>query len=89
MEFKFVLTDYIEQAMSQAVYEELDDGSYGGVISCLNVVAFGGSLNECQVELRATLEDWIVVGLRKGFSIPVISGIDLHAEIAGEPVESL
>ena len=89
MEFKFVLTDYIEQAMSQAVYEELEDGSYGGEIPCLSVAAFGSTLSKCQEELRATLEDWIVVGLRKGFSIPAISGIDLYSEIACEPVESL
>ena len=89
MEFKYVLTDYIEQAMSLAVYEELEDGTFAGEISCLSVVAFGDSLSECQEELQATLEDWIVVGLRKGFSIPAIAGIDLYAEIACEPVESL
>ena len=89
MEFKFVLTDYIEQALTQAVYEDLGDGTFGGRIPCLGVIAFGDTLPECQKELQATLEDWMLVGLKLGFTIPAVAGIDLNAEVACEPVESL
>jgi hypothetical protein len=43
-------------------------------------------LRECEDELRATLEDWIWVGLKLGHSLPVIAGIDLNQEPTYEPV---
>ncbi len=90
MEFKFVLTDYIEQAMSQAVYEELEDGTFGATIPpCWGVMAFGCSTSECKEELQSVLEEWIVVGLRLGDTLPIVAGIDLNFEVVGEPVESL
>jgi hypothetical protein len=42
------------------------------------VAAFGATLRECENELRSTLEDWILVGLRLGHKLPVIAGIDLN-----------
>jgi hypothetical protein len=42
------------------------------------VAAFGKSLRECEGELRSTLEDWILVGLRLGHKLPVLAGIDLN-----------
>ena len=89
MRFKFILTDYINQAMSLAEYEELEDGSWCGRIPCLSVITFESSEPDCRKELQATLEDWILVGLRNGFSIPPVAEIDLYAETANEPVESL
>ena len=38
------------------------------------VIAFGKSLRECESELRSTLEVWILVGLRLGHKLPVLSG---------------
>lgn len=90
MEFKFVFTDYIEQAMAQAVYEELEENSFAGRIPpCLGVVAFGNTLPECQEELRSVLEDWMLVCFRMGDTLPVVAGIDLNLEHLREPVESL
>ena len=90
MEYKFVLTDYIEQAMAQAVYEELDEGTLGATIPpCWGVIAFGNTMPECKEELQSVLEDWLLTGLRWGDEIPVVAGIDLNVEIVGEPVESL
>jgi len=38
---KFVLTDYIERAMSLAMYDKLEDGSFAGKIpACHGVIAF-------------------------------------------------
>ena len=90
MRAKFVLTEYIEQAMAQAQIEELEAYNFAGRIpSCPGVVAFGNSETECREELRSVLEEWIVVGIRLGHSLPVVGGIDLNTEVASEPVESL
>ena len=90
MQGKFVLTDYIEQAMAQAVYEELEDGLFGATIPpCWGVIAFGNTKEECHEELRSVLEDWILTGLVWGDTLPIINGIDLNVEVPREPVESL
>ena len=90
MEFRFTLTDYIQQAMAQAVYEDFDDGAVCGTIPpCIGVFALGDTRPECQEELQSVLEDWILTGLRWGDPMPVVAGIDLNVEIVREPVESL
>ena len=43
-------------------------------------IAFGNTFAECQIELRSTLEDWVLVGLKLGHALPVIAGIDLNQE---------
>jgi predicted RNase H-like HicB family nuclease len=84
---RFVLTGYVEQAMAQATYDKLEDGSFAGRIPpCKGVVAFGSTLRECEDELRSTLEDWILVGLKLGHPLPMIADIDLNREPRYEPV---
>lgn len=87
---RFVLSDYVGEALSQATYEKLEDGSYAGRIPpCPGVVVFGTSLRECESELRSTLEDWILVGLQLKHPLPVLQGIDLNKEPSREPVDAL
>ena len=90
MEVRFILSSYVENAMAQAVYDKLEDGTFTGRIPpCKGVVAFGSSLRGCEEELRSTLEDWILVGLKLGHPLPVIEGIDLNKEPTYEPVGTL
>jgi len=56
---------------------------------CKGVIAFAPTLRECEDELRSTLEDWILVGLKLGHPLPLISGIDLNKEPRREPVEAM
>jgi len=63
----FILTDYLERALAQAEYNKLEDGTFSGRIPvCKGVVAFGKTLRECETEMRSTLEDWVLVGLKLG-----------------------
>ena len=87
---RYVLGDYVGEALAQAAFEKLEDGSYAGRISaCPGVIAFGTSLRECENELRSTLEDWILVGLQLKHPLPLIAGIDLNKEPAREPVDAV
>lgn len=87
----FPVTAYFEAAMELARYDKLSDGTYAGEIPKLpGVVAFGGTLRECERELRATVEDWVLVGLRMGHPLPKLAGIDLgkhrrHGRLASTP----
>jgi hypothetical protein len=73
MEGQFILTDYVEQALAQAVYDKLEDDTFAGRISpCQGVIAFGNTLRECEGELHSTLEDWMLLGLKPGDVLPVL-----------------
>lgn len=90
MAVRYVLSEYVELAMAQAVYDKLEDGTFAGRIpACKGVLAFGPTLRECEEELHSTLEDWILVGLKLGHPMPVIGEIDLNKEPSSEPVDTL
>lgn len=78
---RYALSDYIQEALTMANIEKLEDGSYVGKIpNCQGLIAFGNTFIECQIELRSTLEDWVLVGLRSGHALPIIAGINLNQE---------
>ena len=85
----FPLTAYIEAAMELAHYDKLEDGGFAGEIRKLpGVIAFGKTLSQCEHELRSTLEDWIVVGLRLGHDLPKLAGVDLNGRGHGRLASS-
>lgn len=89
MTVRFILTEYVNQLMANAEYDKLEDGTFAGRIpQCKGVVAFGITLYECEDELHSVLEDWILVGLKLGHSLPVVAGIDLNKEPTYEPVDA-
>jgi predicted RNase H-like HicB family nuclease len=90
MAIRYILSEYVQQAMSEAVYDKLEDGTFAGRIPvCKGVLAFGPTLRECQDELHSTLEDWILLGLKLGHLLPVIGAIDLNREPSRESVDTL
>jgi predicted RNase H-like HicB family nuclease len=75
----YILSDYLERALALAEYSKLEDGSFSGRIpECKGVIAFGGTLRECEIELHSTLEDWVLVGLKLGHELPLIGSMNLN-----------
>jgi predicted RNase H-like HicB family nuclease len=73
-----MLTEYIARAMRKAHYEMMENGRFFATIpKCKGLWAQGKSLEECREELRCTLEDWLLLGLQLGHTLPVIDGISL------------
>jgi predicted RNase H-like HicB family nuclease len=88
MSGNYILSDYVNVALEQAEYDKLEDGSYAGRIpACTGVVAFAGSLRQCESELRSTLEDWVLVGLKLGHPLPILADLDLNKAPAYESME--
>jgi predicted RNase H-like HicB family nuclease len=84
---RFILSDYVDQALANAVYDKLEDGTFAGRIPlCKGVVALGPTLREREDELRSTLEDWILAGIELGHALSMIADIDLNKEPAHKPV---
>jgi predicted RNase H-like HicB family nuclease len=58
MAIRFILSDYVDRAIAQAIYDKLEDSTFTGRIPvCKGVIAFASTLRECEDELRSTLED--------------------------------
>jgi predicted RNase H-like HicB family nuclease len=73
MSKRYVLSQYVELATAQEVYNKLEDGSFSGRIpSCQGVLAFAATRKACEEELRSGLEDWILVGLKLHHHLPVM-----------------
>jgi len=69
-----MLIDYINKALRKADYDKLEDGSFSGRIpQCPGVMAFGKTVFECRKELESVLEGWLIIKIRHGDTLPVIS----------------
>jgi predicted RNase H-like HicB family nuclease len=78
-----MLTAYITAAMSRAKYKLIDDGTYFGEIPGLRGVwANAKSLEGCREELQEVLEDWLVLKLRDGDTIPRIGRVQFSKRSA-------
>lgn len=74
-----MLIEYINKAMSKAVYDKLEDGSFSGKIpQCPGVVAFGETLYQCRQKLISSLEGWLIIKNRHGDRLPVVGRINLN-----------
>ena len=75
-----MIVQYIQEAMSTAKYEILeDDGSfYAEIPLCKGVYANASSLEECRRELESTLEQWILIRIHRNLKVPVINNIELR-----------
>ena len=77
-----MLPAYINAAMRKAHYEILpnNEGYFGKIEGLQGVWANAETLESCREELRETLEEWILLGIKMGHTIPVIDGIDLNVK---------
>lgn len=74
-----MLTEYIDHAMRKAHYELMENGRFFATIPrCTGLRAQGKTLEAGREELRSTLEDWLLLGLQLGHTLPVIDGINLN-----------
>ncbi|MGI8827321.1 MAG: type II toxin-antitoxin system HicB family antitoxin [Chloroflexota bacterium] len=83
MPLQTVLEHYAREAVKQATYEHLEDGSFVGRVPPLKgAIAFGPDAPQCESELLSVVEDWARVGVQRGLRLPVIGGVDLNTEEA-------
>ncbi len=73
-----MLTKYIEAAMKRAHYEIMEDGDVFATIPGLKGLwASAPTKQECEVELRETLEGWLIVMLRRDQVLPPMGRVSL------------
>jgi predicted RNase H-like HicB family nuclease len=66
-----MIRQYVETALRKARYEKLPDGTfYGEVAPLRGVLATGASLEGCRDQLAEVVEEWILVRVARGLSVP-------------------
>lgn len=67
--------------MQHAQFERMEDGRFFGTIPpCPGVWADGDRIEQTRRELQSVLEDWILVKVRFGDTMPVIDGVDINPQ---------
>lgn len=74
-----MLAEYIKSAMQLATYKLLDgeEGYFGEIPGFQGLWANAPTPEACQVELEEALEEWILLGLKLGHSLPEIEGMTI------------
>ncbi len=76
-----MLTNYVQAVLHRATYELLDNGNFYAEIPGLQeLYANAPTLEACREELKDSLEEWIVLGLQLGYSLPILDGISLSSK---------
>ena len=76
-----MLIQYIQAAMRHAELEQTEDGRWFAKIPlCPGLWACGDSRQKSYQELESTLEDWILIKVRQGDTMPVIDGVDINPQ---------
>ena len=67
---------YVEQALTRADYEELEDGAYVAEVPGLQgVLGTGETLEGCRGNLAEVVEEWVLVRVARGLSVPPLGDV--------------
>lgn len=70
-----MISRYVQRALDRARYQLLDDGTFAATVSSLRgVIATGPSLEACRRDLADVVEEWILVRVSQGLSVPSLGG---------------
>jgi predicted RNase H-like HicB family nuclease len=70
-----MFAEYLQAAMSHAVYGQFEDGSYfGSIPGFRGVIANELTLEATQRELTEVLEDWILYRISEHLDLPEVDG---------------
>lgn len=78
-----MLIEYIQAALAKAQYKKLEDRTWFAELpSFKGVWANGETVEDCRNELVEVLEEWIILKLRDGDTIPRVKGIQIKIKAA-------
>ena len=76
-----MFAEYLQAAMTHAVYEQIEDGTYFGVVPQFpGAWANGTTLEACAKELESVIEGWILLAIADHEELPDIDGHKLVAK---------
>jgi predicted RNase H-like HicB family nuclease len=78
-----VILKYIDKALRRARYTQPDPGVFCATVQGLRgVIATASTLETCRDQLAETIEEWVLVRVARGLSVPPISGVTVSVKKA-------
>ena len=78
-----MIREYVEKALRSARYDKLEDDTfYGEVPRLRGVLATGRTLEECRTQLAEVVEEWVLVRVAKGLTVPTLGRIEVRVKKA-------
>ena len=78
-----MILKYIAKAIGRARFEKLEDGSICATVPGLKgVLALGDDRRECKVQLAEVIEEWVLVRVSQGLSVPKLDGVGVQVRRA-------
>ena len=79
-----MIRQYVEEALRNARYDRLEDGTlYGEVPKLRGVLATGETLEECRNQLGEVVEEWVLVRVARGLAVPPLGKVAVKVKKAG------
>jgi predicted RNase H-like HicB family nuclease len=78
-----VILAYVEQALSRAEVERLEDGTYVAEVGGLQgVLGTGTDEATCRANLAEVVEEWVLVRVARGLAVPPLGGVTVAVKHA-------
>ena len=75
---------YVDEALRRARYDKLADGTFCAAVPSLpGVLATGRTLEACREELGEVVEEWVLVRVAQGLSVPPLRSLTVRVKKAG------
>ena len=79
-----MIRSYLDAALDRARYTQLADSTYCAEVRGLRgVIATGATLEQCRTELQDVIEEWVLVRVARGLSVPALGGAKIRVRKAG------
>ena len=79
-----MIRDYLDEALRRARYTKIEDGAYAAEVRGLSgVVATGKTLEACRTQLQEVIEEWVLVRVARGLSVPALGRARIRIRKAG------
>jgi predicted RNase H-like HicB family nuclease len=78
-----VILKYIDKALRRARYTQPDTGVFCATVPGLRgVIATASTLETCRDQLAEVIEEWVLVRVARGLSVPSIGGVTVSVKKA-------
>ncbi|MDY0040941.1 MAG: hypothetical protein RBS57_11580 [Desulforhabdus sp.] len=73
-----MIAEYCAKALEKADCRKLEDGSWAEIPGFAAVWASASTVEHCRTELLGVLEEWLLLKLKDGDSIPEVDGYKIE-----------
>lgn len=78
-----MITRYVARALERAQYRLIEDGTFSATVRGLRgVIATGATLEACRRDLAEVVEDWVLVRIARGLTVPALDGVTIRVRRA-------